>query len=84
VDAASASRVVIMAARPAFPWRCPQLREETVGKGGMRKKKGDGVASDRRVPRVSDTRARPSWRWIGGGLAGPKGDGGLVGWLRPT
>jgi hypothetical protein len=38
----------------------PAAKRGDGGKGGMRKKKGDDVASDRRVPRVSDTRARPS------------------------
>jgi hypothetical protein len=40
------------------------------------------MAPDRRVPQVSDSRARPSWRWIGGGLVGPRmGRKEMVGWL---
>jgi hypothetical protein len=52
------------------------------GKGKRRKKKGGDVAPDRRVPRVSDTHVRPSWWWIGGGLAGLRlGRKDMVGWL---
>jgi hypothetical protein len=40
------------------------------------------VAPDRRAPLVSDLRARPSWRWISGGLARPRlGRKEMVGWL---
>jgi hypothetical protein len=63
-----ASRAAAMAAQPAFPRRRPRLREVKAEWGKSRKKKEGDVAPDRRVPQVSDPRARPSLRRSGGGL----------------
>jgi hypothetical protein len=72
-DAWMASRAAALAARQAFPRRRPRLREAKEEKGERRKKKEGDVASDWRVPQVSDARAWPCWRRSGSGLVvGPR------------
>jgi hypothetical protein len=74
-----------MAARPGLSTTTPVAVREDGGKGKRRKKKGGDVAPDRRVPLISDARARSSWQRISGGLAWPRlGQKGKTGrgWLR--
>jgi hypothetical protein len=66
-----ASKAVAMAARPGLSTAAPAAVREDDRKGEKEEERGD-VAPDRRVPLVSDSRARLSWWWIGGGLAGPR------------
>jgi hypothetical protein len=53
-------------------------------KGEKRKKKGGEVATDRWGQAVSGTGAGCTDRRVGWAATGPKEEGGLIGWLRPT